>query len=123
MAQEQKVISATALKAVQEGGTPPSTKPKGGNGRGATISVKQYAELTGMHPMYVRKLCREGGLPAHKDDNGAWAIPESAVREKKSALKQKFTVTRAQIEAGLKDKDSKAAAAWATIAKTVGFTS
>ena len=42
--------------------------------------VEEYAELTGYHPVYVRKMVRENTIAGCLKRRGIWLIPEKALK-------------------------------------------
>jgi hypothetical protein len=79
-------------------------------------TVKQVCQMYQYNPFYVRKMCRTGEWKARRGERGEFLIAAESVRPKRTPKKQKFLVTRTQIEAGMKtDKEL-----WSKIAKIVG---
>lgn len=44
-----------------------------------TVSVAEAADLLGVSPSYVRRMAREGRLPAHRGHARAWRLDRAAV--------------------------------------------
>lgn len=45
------------------------------------LSPRDFARESGLHPETVRRLCRQGDLPAIRyGKRGAWRIPANAVK-------------------------------------------
>lgn len=44
----------------------------------AFLTPQEYAELMGLHPKTVQRMCRMGELPAHKEGLRKWRIDKNA---------------------------------------------
>lgn len=65
-----------------------------------TVSVKDASRIALVHPMYIRRLVRDGVLEGHKDRDGRWAIDKGSIIRYANAKKARETERIRKIQQG-----------------------